>query len=77
MTDTVSPGRDALYRRVVGVISKHDATPDQRDTIILGTGQAGSWDEVPKDVQDLIVKIENTPPQVWNDPADLPHQKNL
>jgi len=77
VTDDMSPARDALYRRVVGVISEHDATPDDRDKIIQGTGQAASWDDVPKDVQDLIVKIENTEPQVWDDPADLPHQKNL
>lgn len=77
MTDEMSPGRSALYHRIVDAISAHDATPDERDAILMGTGQAGSWDEVSKDVQDLIIKIENSPRQVWDDPADLPQQQGI
>lgn len=75
--DDMSPARSALYHRVVDAISAHDATPEERDEILLGTGPAPSWDDVPKDVQDLIIKIENSPRQVWNDPADLPDQQGI
>lgn len=77
MTDDMSPARQKLYERVVDVISGHDATPDERDAILMGTGKAASWDDVPRDVKDLIIRIEGTDRQVWDDPADLPHQKNL
>lgn len=77
MTDAMSPAKAALYHRVVDVISAHDATPDERDQIIAGTGPAESWDDVPKPVQALIVQVENSPRQVWDDPADLPHQQGL
>ena len=77
MTDDMGPARQKLYERVVDVISGHDATPDERDQIIMGTGKADSWDQVPADVKALIERIEATPRQVWDDPADLPDQKNL
>ena len=77
MTDALTPAKMALYERVVDVIAAHDATPDERDAIIQGTGMADSWDDVPQDVKDLIIKIENSPRQVWNDPADLPDQQGI
>jgi len=77
MSDDMTPARQELYERVVDVISAHDATPDERDAIIMGTGKADSWDQVPADVKDLIERIEATPRQVWDDPADLPDQKDL
>lgn len=76
-TDDMSPDRQKLYERVVDAISAYDATPDERDQIIMGTGQADSWADVPEDVRALIERIEGTPRQVWDDPADLPDQKNL
>jgi hypothetical protein len=77
VTDAMSPDREALYHRVVDVVSGFDATPDERDQILAGTGPAESWADVPQPVKDLIVKIENSPRQVWDDPADLPEQQNL
>jgi hypothetical protein len=78
MTDAdMSPDRQKLYERVVDVISGYDATPDERDAILQGTGNADSWADVPEDIRDMISRIERTPRQVWDDPADLPDQKNL
>lgn len=77
MTDSMSAAKAALYHRIVDVIGAHDATPEERDMILAGTGPADSWDEVPQDVKDLIVKIEASPRQAWDDPADLPSQQGI
>lgn len=73
----MDPAKMDLYNRVTEVLGSYDATPDQRRQILAGTGEAGSWDEVPEDVQKLITEIENSPRQSWDDPADLSDQQNL
>lgn len=77
MTAPMSDAKTDLYHRVVGVLSSYDANPDERDAILKGTGMAESWADVPQDVKDLIVRIESTPIQVWDDPADLPDQQGI
>lgn len=77
MTQPMSDAEEKLYFRVVDALSAHDATPDERAIVLDGTGPAESWEQVPKDVQDLIIRIEGTPRQVWDDPADTPHQQNI
>lgn len=77
MTAPLSDAKSALYHRVVEVLGSFDANPDERQQILQGTGQAESWDDVPDDVKQLIVKIENSPRQTWDDPADLPSQQGI
>lgn len=77
MTAPTPDAKMALYDRVVEVLGGFDANPDERQRILEGTGPADSWDQVPDDVKQLIIKIENSPRQTWDDPADLPDQKNL
>lgn len=73
----MTPAKMALYQRVTRVLGGFDATPDQRRKIIDGTGEADSWEQVPLGIQHLIVEIEKSPPQTWDDPADLPDQKGI
>lgn len=77
MTAPMSDRKADLYHRVVDVVANYDATPDERDAILAGTGPAESWDDVPQDVKDLMDKIKNGERQTWDDPAELPDQQGI
>lgn len=73
----MTPAKMALWDRLSQALGGHDVRPDVRQQILDETGEADSWEQVPDDVKQLIVKIENSAPQTWPDPADLPDQQGL
>lgn len=71
-----------LFYRLSGAVGGHDVDPEERDKIIAAWTAAGgqemaTWDKLPLGIQHLIKQIEDRPQQSWDDPADLPDQKNL
>lgn len=73
----MTPAKMDLYNRITHTLGTYDATPEERRRVLDGTGDADSWAQVPLGVRHLVAEIEKRPPQSWNDPADLPEQKNL
>lgn len=71
-----------LFHRLSEALGGHDVDPDERARILAAWTTAGgeddaTWEKLPLGVQRLIGEIEKRERQSWDDPADLPDQKNL
>jgi hypothetical protein len=61
-----------LYERLTDLLGKHDVHPADRATIQDAYYDGATWDDLPADVQALIVENEKLPVQSWDDPSDVP-----
>lgn len=70
----------ALYDRLSDALGGHDVHPSDRATVqeaYLAAGDGAGWDDLPKDVRDLVEKIEQTPATSWDDPSEVPGNEPL
>jgi hypothetical protein len=68
--------------RLSEALGSADVTPDEREKILDAWRNAGgedsaTWDKLSLGAQHLVKQIEGRDPQSWDDPADLPDQKDL
>lgn len=71
-TVTVRPAEMDLYDRLTEVLGTRDVHPEIRGKIQDAYATAATWDELPPDIQALIIEAEKLPRQSWDDPADVP-----
>jgi hypothetical protein len=63
----------ALERRLSALLGGHDVHPDDRSAIQTAFEAAGSFEELPTEIQARIIELEGElPPQSWDDPSDVP-----
>lgn len=70
-----------LFHRLSEALGSTDVLPDEREKVLTAWTNAGghdaTWEKLPLGVQRLVAEIEKREPQSWDDPADLPDQRNL
>lgn len=75
MTRPLSPQAE-LHYRLSDALGSHDPEPDDADAVRNAYVAAGmdnaTWDDLPADIQGLIVSIEALPRTGWPDPIDVP-----
>lgn len=75
MTTAISPQAE-LADRLRDALGTHDVHPADRHAIQDAYIEAGmddaTWDDLPAEIQQLIVEAEALPAQSWDDPSDVP-----
>lgn len=71
MAAPLSPALD-LYDRLVDVLGSYDIHPDDRAIVQAAFFDGATWDDLPRNVQQIILEAEASARQSWTDPMDVP-----
>jgi len=63
-----------LYQRFTDLLGTHDIHPEDREKLQDAFEAADGWDDLPGDIQAMVVDLEKLPVQRWDDPADVPDE---
>jgi hypothetical protein len=79
VTQVVDPAVQ-LAERLADALGAHDVAPAvrariQQAYIAAGPNEAG-WDDLPADIQGLVLQVEDLPRTAWDDPSDVPDDRD-
>ncbi len=66
-----SPQHD-FQVRIAELLGTHDIHPEDREEIQQAFAQAETWEDLPEEIREKIVELEQEPLQTWDDPSDVP-----
>lgn len=66
-----------LYHRLSNALGGHDVHPSdafeiQQAYLAAGGPEEATWNDLPGEIQQKVIQIEQSPSQSWDDPADVP-----
>lgn len=66
-----------LYDRLSAALGGHDVHPTdafeiQMAYLAAGGPESATWKDLPSEIQQKVIQVEQSPRQAWDDPADVP-----